>query len=119
MGAYEAAQFCILRPPRWVAFLTGVRLERRLIPPYGGRVAPSGTLWLNRLVCIGFAAAVALVVSTGEAAAQPKSGETAAQPKTILFLYSYGLNVQPWAAWSREIQTELNRQSPWPLVIQE
>ena len=22
-------------------------------------------------------------------------------------------------AWSREIQTELNRQSPWPLVIQE
>ena len=64
-------------------------------------------------------AAVVLVVSIGETAAQPKSGETAAQPKTILFLHSYGLNVQPWAAWSREIQTELNRQSPWPLVIQE
>ena len=58
-------------------------------------------------------------VSIGAAAAQPKAGETAAQPKTILFLHSYGLNVQPWAAWSREIQTELNRQSPWPLVIQE
>lgn len=66
-----------------------------------------------------WAAVAVLVVSIGETSAQPKSSETAAQPKTILFLHSYGLNVQPWAAWSREIQTELNRQSPWPLVIQE
>ena len=69
------------------------------------------------LACV--VAAVVLMASVSETAAQPKSGETAAQPKTILFLYSYGLNVQPWAAWSRETQTELNRQSPWPLVIQE
>jgi len=64
-------------------------------------------------------AAIVFVVSVGGTDAQPRSGETAAQPKTILFLHSYGLNVQPWAAWSRETQTELNRQSPWPLVIQE
>ena len=75
--------------------------------------------WLKRLVYMWVAAAVVFAVSIGETAAQPKSGEAAAQPKTILFLHSYGLNVQPWAAWSREIQTELNRQSPWPLVIQE
>ena len=31
----------------------------------------------------------------------------------------YGPNFQPWAAWSREIRNELNRQSPWPLDIQE
>ena len=51
--------------------------------------------------------------------AQPKSGETAAQPKKILFLHSFGPNFEPWAAWSREIRNELNRQSPWPLDIQE
>jgi signal transduction histidine kinase len=87
--------------------------------PHGGGIAPSRTSRLERLVYIWVAAAVVLVVSIGAAVARPKSGETAAQPKTILFLHSYGLNVQPWAAWSREIQTELNRQSPWPLVIQE
>ena len=45
--------------------------------------------------------------------------ETAAQLKTVLFLHSFGPNFQPWATWSREIGRELNRQSPWPLDIQE
>ena len=65
------------------------------------------------------AAAVVLVVSIGETAAQPKSGETAAQPKKILLLHTFGPNFEQGAAWSREIQKELNRQSPWPLNIQE
>ena len=65
------------------------------------------------------AAAVILLVSIGGTAAQPKSGETAAQPKKILFLHSFGPKFQPWATWSREIGRELNRQSPWPLDIQE
>ncbi len=65
------------------------------------------------------AAAVILVVSIGETAAQPKSGETAAQPKKVLFLHSFGPNFQPWATWSREIRNELIRQSPWPLDIQD
>ena len=64
-------------------------------------------------------AAVILLVSIGGTAAQPQSGEPAAQPKKILFLHSYGPNFQPWATWSREIRSELNRQSPWPLDIQE
>jgi signal transduction histidine kinase len=79
----------------------------------------SRTSWLKRLVYMWVAAAVALVVSIGGTAAQPKSGETAAQPKKILFLHSFGPNFQPWATWSREIGRELNRQSPWPLDIQE
>ena len=52
-------------------------------------------------------------------AAQPKSGETAAQPKKILLLHTFGPNFEQGAAWSREIQRELNKQSPWPLNIQE
>ena len=65
------------------------------------------------------AAILVLVVSIGEIAAQPRYGETAAQPKKILFLHTFGPNFEQGAAWSREIQKELNRQSPWPLNIQE
>ena len=90
--------------------------------------------WTNRALwkthtCIGhiemkrllhmWGAAVVLVVSIGGAAAQLKSGEAAARPKAILFLHSLGPNFQPFATWSREIARELNRQSPWPLDIQE
>ena len=82
-------------------------------------MAASRTSWLKRLVYMWIAAAVVLVVSIGETAAQPKSGETAAQPKKILVLHSFGPNFEQGAAWSREIRNELNRQSPWPLDIQE
>ena len=71
---------------------------------------------LKRLVHMWVAAAVVLVGSIGEAAASPKF---AGQPKTILFLHSFGPNFQQGVAWSREIQNELNQQSPWPLDIQE
>ena len=77
------------------------------------------TSWLKRLFILWVAAPVVLMVSIGGTAAQPKSGETAAQPKKILFLHSYGPNFEPGATWSREIRSELNRQSPWPLDIQE
>jgi signal transduction histidine kinase/predicted RNA-binding Zn ribbon-like protein len=90
-----------------------------LIATHGDRMAASRTSWLKRLVYMWVAAAVVLVVSIGETSAQAKSGETAAQPKKILFLHSFGLNFQPWATWSREIRNELNKQSPWPLDIEE
>ena len=61
------------------------------------------------------AAAVILMVSIGGTAAQPKSG----QPKKILLLHTFGPNFEQGAAWSREIQRELNLQSPWPLNILE
>ena len=64
-------------------------------------------------------ATVSLVVSIGGTTAQPKSGETGAQPKKILLLHTFGPNFEQGAAWSREIQRELNQQSPWPLNIQE
>ena len=108
--------------------MTAERVELRLtaVPasdvkgcPHGGRIAASRTSWLKRLVYMWVAAAVVLVVSIGETAAQSKSGETAVQPKAILFLHSFGQNFQPFASWSREIARELNRQSPWPLDIQE
>src|SRR6185436_9007346 len=63
--------------------------------------------------------AVVLLTSNGPVAAQPKSGETAVQPKRVLILYSYGPNFQAWSTWGRQIRNELNRQSPWPLDIQD
>jgi hypothetical protein len=50
-------------------------------------MAASRTLRVKRLVNIWIAAAVVLVVSIGE---------TAAQPKKILFLNSYGQNFETW-----------------------
>ena len=82
-------------------------------------MAVSCTLRMKRLVNIWIAAAVILLVSIGGTASQPKSGGPAAQPKKILFLYSFGQNFQQGATWGREIRNELNRQSPWPLDIQE
>jgi signal transduction histidine kinase len=73
-------------------------------------IVASRTSRLKRLVNMWVAAAVVLVVSIGE---------TAAQPKKILFLQSYGQNFETWRVWSREINNELSRQSPWPLDIQE
>ena len=64
-------------------------------------------------------AASVLLLSLADTAAQAKSGEAAAQPKQVLFLYSLGASFQPWAVWTREIRQQLNRQSPWPLDVQE
>ena len=82
-------------------------------------MAASCTLRMKRLVNMWIAVAVILLISIGGTAAQPKSGEPAAQPKRIVVLYSYGQNFQAWATWGREIRNELNRQSSWPLDIQE
>jgi signal transduction histidine kinase len=85
-------------------------IQGGLMATHGGRMSASRTPWLKRLVFMWVAAAVILVVSVGE---------TAAQPKQILFLHSYGPNFQQATAWSAEIRNELNRQSPWPLDVQE
>ena len=77
------------------------------------------TSWLKRLVYMWVAAAVVLVVSIGETAAQPKSGGTVGQPKKLLLLHTFGPTFEQGTAWSRELQKELNRQSPWTLDIQE
>jgi signal transduction histidine kinase len=103
-----------------VATLDGLIRRRKilggLIATRGGRIAGSRTSWLKRLVHMWVAAVVVHLVSIGETAAHPKFAD---QPKKILFLHSFGSNFQPFAAWSREINRELNRQSPWPLDIQE
>jgi signal transduction histidine kinase len=39
--------------------------------------------------------------------------------KSIMILHSVGREFQPWNEWARAIRAELDRQSPWPLDVQE
>ena len=41
------------------------------------------------------------------------------EPKTILILQSYGQNFRPWSEYSKALRQELERRSPWRLIIQE
>ncbi len=40
------------------------------------------------------------------------------EPKRVMILHSFGEDFRPWAEYARTIGTELIRQSPWPLDIQ-
>jgi signal transduction histidine kinase len=39
--------------------------------------------------------------------------------KRVLVLHSFGREFRPWSEYARSIKAELERQSPWPLDIQE
>ena len=41
----------------------------------------------------------------------------AAEPKRVMLLHSFGANFKPWSEYGKEIRSELERQSPWPLDI--
>jgi signal transduction histidine kinase len=43
----------------------------------------------------------------------------AGEPKTVLILQSYGQNFKPWSEYSRALRQELERRSPWRLIIQD
>src|SRR4051794_10967262 len=43
----------------------------------------------------------------------------AAEPKRVMLLHSFGTNFKPWSEYGKEIRSELERHSPWPLDITE
>ena len=43
----------------------------------------------------------------------------AAEFKDVLVLHSFGRDFKPWSEYARAIRLELERQSPWPLNLQE
>uniref|UniRef100_UPI0032085538 sensor histidine kinase n=1 Tax=Bradyrhizobium sp. Oc8 TaxID=2876780 RepID=UPI0032085538 len=68
-------------------------------------------LWLGLILaaCIPSRSAVAVELS------DPRYREL----KRVLVLYSFGREFRPWSEYARSIKAELERQSPWPLDIQE
>ena len=49
----------------------------------------------------------------------PASRAERGEPKRVLMLHSFGRDFGPWNEYARTIKAELERQSPWPLDIQE
>jgi len=43
----------------------------------------------------------------------------AAAPKRVLLLLSFGRDFRPWSEYAKDLRTQLNEQSPWPLDIIE
>ncbi|MGB6395596.1 MAG: sensor histidine kinase [Bradyrhizobium sp.] len=41
------------------------------------------------------------------------------EPKTVLILQSFDQNSKPWSEYSRALRQELERRSPWPVIIEE
>ena len=57
-----------------------------------------------------FSAAVFLLILLNAAAAEPRR---------VVVLHSYGQNFKPWSEYAKALRQELDRQSPWPLDIQD
>jgi signal transduction histidine kinase len=49
----------------------------------------------------------------------PAVGAERGEPKRVLMLHSFGRDFRPWSEYAQTIAAELQRQSPWPLDIQE
>src|SRR5258705_13617743 len=49
----------------------------------------------------------------------PASSAPRGEPKRVLLLHSFGRDFRPWSAYALRIKAELERQSQWPLELQE
>ncbi|TGN89966.1 GHKL domain-containing protein [Bradyrhizobium yuanmingense] len=67
------------------------------------------------LLCLGLLLAEYLLAGQAGAVERSRRGEL----KRVLVLHSFGREFRPWSEYARDIKAELERQSPWPLDIQE
>jgi hypothetical protein len=74
-------------------------------------IKPGWSILAARLcVCL----LVLLAIQPGPASSTPRG-----EPKRVLMLHSFGRDFRPWSAYSLRIRAELERQSQWPLELQE
>jgi signal transduction histidine kinase len=57
---------------------------------------------------------VLAAIPPGSASSAPRG-----EPKRVLMLHSFGRDFRPWSAYALRIKAELERQSQWPLELQE
>ncbi|MEK9282997.1 sensor histidine kinase [Bradyrhizobium sp. ISRA442] len=69
------------------------------------------------LLCLALLFAVCILPEPADA--DESNALTRSEPKHILVLHSFGREFRPWSEYARSIKAELERQSPWPLDIQE
>ncbi|MCA1454649.1 GHKL domain-containing protein [Bradyrhizobium sp. BRP22] len=83
-----------------------------------GGHAPIGVPNMSRPVVATWLCACLLVLSV--ILPEPASGAAPrGEPKRVLLLHSFGRDFRPWSEFARTIRAELERQSPWPLDLQE
>ena len=71
--------------------------------------------WSAALFCLGLFVATCIWPEPAGAVERSLRGEL----KRVLVLHSFGREFRPWSEYARGIKAELERQSPWPLDIQE
>src|SRR3954453_10090192 len=49
----------------------------------------------------------------------PAGAAECGEAKRVLLLHSFGREFRPWSEYARSIKATLERQSPWPLDLQE
>ena len=67
------------------------------------------------LLCVSLFAAMCMSLGPAGAVERSLRGEL----KRVLVLHSFGREFRPWSEYARAIKSELERQSQWPLDIQE
>ena len=68
--------------------------------------------WIAAVRCL-----IVLLAVIG--APPPVARAATPEPKRVMILHSFGQNFRPWAEYARTTRAELERQSPWPLDIQD
>lgn len=67
------------------------------------------------VLCLGLLLAACILSGPAGAVERSPRGEL----KSVLILHSFGREFRPWSEYARRIKVELERQSPWPLDVQE
>ena len=67
----------------------------------------------------GFSRCLVWLVVTMAILIPTQTSFAAAEPKTVLILHSYGQNFKPWSEYAKALRQELQRRSPWRLIIQD
>lgn len=69
------------------------------------------------LLCLGLS--LCAITPPRPAGAAEQNATAHNQPKRVLVLHSFGREFRPWSEYARSIKAGLERQSRWPLDIQE
>lgn len=75
--------------------------------------------WQNAAALLCLYLVLATLVLASPACAVEPGATVRAEAKRVLILHSFGREFRPWSVYARSIKAELERQSPWPLDIQE
>ncbi|UGX96199.1 HAMP domain-containing histidine kinase [Bradyrhizobium barranii subsp. barranii] len=75
--------------------------------------------WLVAATLLGLGLLLAACMLSGPARAAEPGSVARVEPKRVLILHSFGREFRPWSEYARSIKVELERQSPWPLDVQE